>query len=306
MRKFFTGVWKVITFPFRLVFNIIAFPFRSVKRLNNFLNSEPEERPLADVFADIATQKEVREQLLEQIDVFRQHLLRSVLAIVVTVCISFFFTQPVMQYLSIPIGGMDQLVAVDMTENIGVFMKVALFLGIALAVPYIAFEMWLFAAPGLRPRERKIGLAGIPLTLVFFLGGVAFTFYVMLPAAVPFLVDFLGMRTSPRPQSYFSLITGLMFWIGIFFEYPLVIYVLTAIGFIKPQVLKDQWRLAIVLITVIAAIITPTVDPINQGLVMAPMILLYFISIGLSYLAYAGRKKNQAVEQDQASDGMIG
>ena len=84
-----------------------------------------------------------------------------------------------------------------------------------------------------------------------------------------------------------------MFWIGITFELPLLIYLLTAIGFIKPKVLVDQWRLAIVIISILAAAITPTVDPVNMALVMLPVTLLYFISIGFSYIAYAGRIKDK-------------
>jgi sec-independent protein translocase protein TatC len=179
-------------------------------------------------------------------------------------------------------------------------MRVALFLGIALAIPYIAFEMWWFAAPGLRPNERKMGLAGIPLASIFFIGGAAFTFFLMLPTALPFLESFMGIKTELRPQSYFSFVTGLMFWIGLSFEFPLVIYVLSAIGFVQPQVLTEQWRLAIVIIAIIAAAVTPTIDPVNQGLVMAPMILLYFLSIGLSYIAYAGRQRNQVEAQKKS------
>jgi sec-independent protein translocase protein TatC len=96
-----------------------------------------------------------------------------------------------------------------------------------------------------------------------------------------------------------------MLWIGGFFEFPLVIYVLTAIGLVNPKFLADQWRLAVVIIAVLAAAITPTVDPVNMGLVMIPMILLYFISIGLSYLAYAGRQKN-AEAQEPASNTELG
>ena len=81
---------------------------------------------------------------------------------------------------------------------------------------------------------------------------------------------------------------------GISFEFPLVIYVLTAIGFVKPKFLAQQWRLAIVIIAVLAAAITPTVDPINMSLVMGPLTLLYFISIGLSYLALAGRRQPES------------
>jgi sec-independent protein translocase protein TatC len=84
-----------------------------------------------------------------------------------------------------------------------------------------------------------------------------------------------------------------MFWIGISFEFPLVIYALTSIGFIKPKVLAEQWRLAIIIIAVLAAAITPTVDPVNMALVMGPMTLLYFISIGLSRIAYRARIRQE-------------
>jgi len=242
----------------------------------------------------------------DHIESLRMHLLRSVLSLVLTVGISFLFTQKIVEFLAQPVGGIDNLKAIEVTESVSVFMKVALFSGIALAIPYIAFELWLFAAPGLRPRERKMGLAGIPLASIFFLGGAAFTFFLMLPAALPFLNNFMGIKTELRPQSYFSFVTGLMFWIGVSFEFPLVIYVLSAIGFVKPQVLIEQWRLAIVIIAIVAAIITPTIDPVNQGLVMAPMILLYFVSIGLSQIAYAGRKRNQAEEQKKADEAETG
>ena len=306
MHKFLSGLWRVITFPFRLIFNIIAFPFRKIIQFNKYLNTEPDERPLSEVFVDLTTNEETRQMMWDQVEALRMHLLRAILSLVLTVSASFLFTQKVIVYLAQPIGGLDKLKAIEVTESVGVFMKVALFSGIALAIPYIAFELWLFAAPGLRPRERKMGLAGIPLASLFFIGGAAFTFYLMLPTALPFLSGILGIKTELRPESYFSFITGLMFWIGVSFEFPLVIYVLTAIGFINPKVLAQQWRLAIVIISIVAAVITPTVDMFDQVLVMAPMILLYFVSIGLSYLAYAGRKQNQAEEQKKADEAATG
>ena len=170
-------------------------------------------------------------------------------------------------------------------------MRVAVLSGITLSLPYIAFEFWLFFAPGLKPRSKKFGLIGIPLATLLFTSGMAFAFFVMMPAALPFLLNFMGIRAELRPNSYYSFITGVMFWIGVSFEFPLVIYVLTAMGFIKPKVLAEQWRLAIVFIAILAAVITPTIDPVNMALVMIPMILLYFVSIGLSKIAYREREK---------------
>ena len=211
-----------------------------------------------------------------------------------------------LEFLSEPVGGLEKLQAIEVTEEIGVFMRVAMTAGIAAAFPYIAFEFWFFAAPGLKPREKKMGLVGIPLASLLFLVGMAFTFYILLPAALPFLGSFTNIAQFWSAKEYFAFITGLMLWIGLFFEFPLVIYVLTSIGLVQPKFLAEQWRLAVVIIAVLAAAITPTVDPVNMGLVMAPMILLYFISIGLSYIAYAGRSKKNAETQESAGDVELG
>jgi len=252
-----------------------------------------------DALASLATEKQARASLWDHVDALRMHLLRMVIALAVGVGISFYFTIPLMEYLAIPAGGLKELQAIKVTEEIGVYMRVALTSGIAIMLPYLAFELWLFAAPGLKPRERKFGLLGIPLATILFLTGMAFTYYAMLPTALPFLGGFTEIRQFWTANDYFGFVTGLMMWIGLFFEFPLVIYILTSIGFIKPQILVQQWRLAIVIIAIIAAAITPTVDPVNMGLVMLPMILLFFVSIGLSFAAYAGRRK-RAAEANEA------
>lgn len=297
MRKFFSGLWWLITAPFRLLWRVVTFPFRSYQQMREFLTEEPEEHALADVLTTTISDQDVRQSLWDHIEAFRKHLLRSLLALTVAVVISFIFTQPLIHYLARPVGGLEALRAIEVTESIGVFMKVALLSGVVLALPYIAFEFWLFAAPGLRPRSRSFGLIAIPLAALLFIGGMAFAFYVMLPTALPFLINFMGIQAQLRPQSYYNFVTGVMFWIGVAFEFPLVIYALTAIGLIKPNILAEQWRIAIILIAVLAAAITPTVDPVNMTLVMAPMTLLYFVSIGLSKIAYRGRVRQ---EQEKA------
>jgi sec-independent protein translocase protein TatC len=292
----------VITDPFRLIFNIISFPFRAVTRFHGFLNTEPEERPISEVFIDLATSSDTRQMMWNQVETLRMHLLRAVLALAFAVIASFWVAQDLMEYFAAPVGGLEKLQAIQVTEEVGVFMRVAMSVGIAIAFPYIAFEMWLFAAPGLKPRERKLGLIGIPLATILFLTGMAFTFYILLPAALPFLGGFTRITQFWTAHEYFSFVTGLMFWIGIFFEFPLVIYVLTAMGLVQPKVLGDQWRLAVVIISILAAAITPTIDPVNMGLVMLPMILLYFISIGLSYIAFAGRKQVELEPESTQND----
>jgi sec-independent protein translocase protein TatC len=270
------------------------FPLRVIRNTHRFLNEVPEEHPMMDVVTGVITDAEIRANLWQQFDDFRKHLLRAVIVLIVGVGVSFKYTIPLMTYLSGPVGGLDNLQAIEVTEEIGVFMRVALMSGIAVTLPYTVFELWWFAAPGLKPREKKMGLTGIPLATILFAGGMAFTFFVLLPAALPFLGGFTNINEAWSAREYFSFVTGLMLWIGLFFEFPLVIYILTSIGFVKPDVLAKQWRLAVVIISILAAAVTPTIDPVNMGLVMIPMIMLYFISIGLSHIAYAGRKRLQS------------
>jgi len=295
MRKFFKTIWRVITFPFVLLFNIIAFPFRGLGRIGQFLNEEPpEDRPLIDTFSSLASEAEARASLWEHVDALRMHLLRMIIGLAIGVGVSFYFTIPLMEYLSKPVGGLEKLQAIQVTEGIGVYMRVALLSGVTIMLPYIAFELWLFAAPGLKARDRKMGLLGIPLAALLFLLGLACTNYLLLPPALNWLANFTDIPQAWTANNYFNFVTSLMLWVGLFFEFPLVIYILTSIGLIKPQVLLQQWRLAIIIIAILAAIITPTIDPVNMGLVMLPMTLLYFVSIGLSYIAYAGRRRNMS------------
>ena len=293
MRKFLRGAWRVLSFPFRLIWRVMTLPVKGMQRFWRFMNSDPEDHPLTDSLAETVKRPA---SLLSHVDALRKHLLRMLGGLLICVVFCFIFTQQMVDFLAKPIGGISALVAIDVTESVGVFMRVALLAGIALASPYLAFELWLFAAPGLRPRGKWMGLVGIPLVTIFLLAGMAFAYLILFPTALPFLLTFMGIETIPRPSSYINFVTGLMFWIGVAFEFPLVIYVLTAMGFIKPGALAKQWRIAVVAIAVLAAVITPTVDPVNMGLVMAPMILLYFLSIGLSYVASIGRQKDAAAK----------
>jgi sec-independent protein translocase protein TatC len=284
MRKILGGIWKVLTAPFRAAWWLISLPYRLVKRGVGFLKQEPTERPLGDVLISIMNEKDARQALIEELDAFRMHLLRSLVWLILGVGISFTFNQKVLEFLAIPIGGLQSLKAIDVTESIGVFMKVSLVSGVVLAFMPIFFEFWLFAAPGLRSGEKIGSLVMMPFAALLFVGGMAFCYYVILPNGLPILLNFLGIQSELRPSSYFNFVTNLMFWLGVAFEFPIIIIILTMMKIVKPKMLRDQWRLAVVIITVMAAIITPTVDPVNMFLVMLPSILLYIISILLSYL----------------------
>jgi len=296
---------KILLSPLRLIFFLISLPFKLLKLLfspiSNWINNSkfgkffsdvPDDRPVMEAASEVFKSPSI---FFDQIEDFRKHLLRSLLFLVVSILFSFTFTDQIIAFIAQPVGGLASLQAIEVTESLGVFMKVALLLGVAFALPYITFEIWLFIAPGLMPRSRKVSLITIPFALLFFVSGLAFAYYFLLPSTLPFLLDFMGVSTKLRPQSYFDFVTGIMFWIGVSFEFPLVIFGISSMGWIKPSMLLKQWRMAVVVISVIAAVITPTVDPVNMALVMAPMTGLYFISILFSWVANMAIKTDSTV-----------
>ncbi len=284
MRAFLKKLFWIVTAPIR----IITWPFR---RIREFINYEPEDTSTPDVFARTIEQPMV---LIEHLDALRKHLFRALAVLAVTTMISFSFAGKILDFLSNPVGGIKALQAIEVTESVGAFMRVSLLSGFTLAFPYILVEVFAFVNPGLKRRERILILAAVPIAALLFLLGLAFAYFIMLPAALPFLMSFLGIKTIPRPSNYISFVTNLMFWIGIAFQFPLLIYALAAMGVVKARSLINGWRFAIIGIAVLAALVTPTVDPVNMALVMAPMAVLYFLSIGLASIAQRGRERRQS------------
>lgn len=285
-RLFFQKLWSLMTAPFRL----IARPFRSAYQS---VTDEPEDSPLGDTIARTLESPSV---LVEHIEDLRKHLLRAIAGLVVGVLIGTAVAANVLDWLTLPIGGRESLQSIEVTETIGVFMRISLITGFTIALPYIGFELYAFIHSGLKRHERRLILATIPAATALFLTGMAFSYYVMLPAALPFMLNFLDITTNVRPANYVRFVTGVMFWLGIAFQFPLIIYVLARFGLIKARTLLAGWRFAVVGIAVLAAAVTPTIDPVNMALVMGPMILLYFMSIGLA--AMAGRRKDVSGTQD--------
>jgi sec-independent protein translocase protein TatC len=283
MKRVVRSIWQTITAPFRAlisyslrVIHLITSPFQKIKSF--FIDtSQVTENPFGDALGMVVNKPGL---LLPHLNALRKHVFRSILAIIFLSILTFSYIKPILQFLASPLpGGLDVLTAIDITENIGSVMKVALLVGFAVSIPYLAFEVYMFFAPAIKPSSRLRSLLAIPLALLFFCVGMAFAYYVMLPVALPFLFNFMGLATQPRPSSYFSFITAILFWMGIFCEFPLVVYLLASVGLLQPHTLKAQWRLAIIIIAILSAAITPTIDPINMGLVMGPMLILYWIAI---------------------------
>ncbi len=228
--------------------------------------------------------------LLEHLGELRSRLVKASLALLLTTAISFIFADRLVEILTIPIGGRQALEAIDVTENIGVFMRVSLISGMVLAMPVIVYQLIRFIVPGLTREERRYLWFVVPSASILFLLGVSFAYFVMLPVAVPFLIGFLNIPTRPRPSTYFGFVSRLMFWIGVSFETPLILAFLARLGIITPEFLRQNRKYAIVVIALIAAAITPTVDPVNMLLVMAPLMVLYELGVFLSRLSYRERQ----------------
>jgi len=233
-----------------------------------------------------------RMTFLSHITEFRKRLLVAVGALVVTTIASFAFSQTLAELLAKPIGGLEAMKAIEVTENVTAFMKISLLSGVVLALPVVLYEILAFVMPGLTEGERKWIWFAIPAATILFLSGVAFAYFVMLPAALPFLLSFMGIETLPRPGNYFNFVLNLMFWVGAAFELPLVVFVLARLGVLTAKQLIKQWRIALVLIAVLSALITPTPDPVNMGLMMLPLFILYMLSIAFASIGQKIRKKN--------------
>jgi sec-independent protein translocase protein TatC len=224
--------------------------------------------------------------LLEHLKELRNRLFRAAIALLVTTSVSFFFTKQVLLFLIAPMG--DALPqALRPTESLGNYMKVALLCGIILAMPFIVYQIGRFIAPGLTKHERRYVFFLVPGATLSFVTGVAFAYFVMLPSAIPFLQGFMSdiIQQNWAIGDYLSFVTSLLLWIGLAFELPLFVYFLAKLGILDAQTLIKNFKYAIIIIAVLAAIITPTVDPLNMALVMGPLIVLYGIGILLAKLA---------------------
>lgn len=224
--------------------------------------------------------------LMEHLRELRTRLIRAFIALAITTAGSFVFAKQVLVILIAPMG--DTLPqALKPTESLGNYMKVALICGVTLAMPFIVYQIGRFVAPGLTRKEKRYLILLVPGATLCFVSGVAFAYFVMLPAAIPFLQGFMADIIEQRWAigEYLSFVTSLLFWIGVAFELPLFVYFLTKLGIIDARTLSKNRKYAVVIIAVLAAVITPTVDPVNMTLVMGPLIVLYELGVILAKIA---------------------
>ena len=227
---------------------------------------------------------------LDHLGELRKRLIRIAVALVVLGGVSLYFTPHILRLLILPYG--SQLKVIGPTESVGVYLRIALTCAAAAGMPYILLEIWGFISPGLLPRERRFACVMVPAGVILFLVGVSFAWFFMIPAAVRFLSNFSPdiFKTEWTSQNYIPFVTSLLFWIGVCFELPLVVFFLAKLRIVSARLLLRVWRLAVVVIVIAAAVITPTVDPFNLMLVALPLVVLYFLSILLAVIAQRDRK----------------
>lgn len=221
----------------------------------------------------------------------RSRLVWSVVAVVVGAVLAGVFhetiigvlVQPAREHLSVT----NKPVFTEVTELLGVVVRISVLGGLVVALPVLAYQVVLFVAPALNPAERRLALAFVPVASVLFMGGVAFAYFILLPPALRFLLTFGQDIATPmiRISAYVNLVVTLLVWLGVVFETPLLMFLLAKLGIVSYRGFARARRYLFVGAFVAGAIITPTFDPLNQTLVALPLIVLYEVGIVVAWLA---------------------
>lgn len=236
----------------------------------------------------------------QHLEELRHRLLIIALAFALGTGLVFVATPRIFHLLLLPAGDIKP-VFIDVTEMLATYFKVALLGGFILGLPVFLYELVMFIAPGLTPREKRYLYWLLPSAAVLFVGGALFSYFVFLPPALDFLLHFGEDIATPqiRIGNYVAVVTRLMVGTGIVFETPLVMLFLARMGLVSYRTLARGRRWAVVMAFVVGAIITPTMDPVNQTLIAVPVMVLYELGIWLARLLAPG----QAAEPAGAKEG---
>jgi sec-independent protein translocase protein TatC len=228
---------------------------------------------------------------LEHLEELRKRIIWSFVAIAVTFVIGWIFREEIFRFLAEPIYAVlaerdANLVVTKPTEPFTIYLKVAFVAAVFLAAPAILFQVWLFIAPGLYRREKAYAIPFLVSSTVLFLLGGVFAYYILLPTALHFLINEFGREFQPMISAveYFSFELIVLIGMGIIFQLPILIAFLSMFGLVTPRFLWKNFRYAFLLMVIIAAVVSPTVDAINLFLWTGPMVILYLLSIGVSWI----------------------
>lgn len=256
--------------------------------------------PGANATPDAAgTDEQGKMSFFDHLTELRTRIVWSLVPAGVGLLVALYFTKPVLKFLS---GHLNtELVFTTPTEAFWTYMKVAMIMGLFIAMPVILWNVWAFVAPGLHKHERKYAAPFVIIGSLLFIGGGAFALLVVVPFAITFLVSFgqdQGLRPMITISSYIDFILKFTLAFGVVFEMPVVITLLSMLGVVTPQFLSRNRKYAILINFVIAAMLTPTPDIVNQSLMAGPLIILY--EVGIICARVFGRKTKPAVPAETA------
>lgn len=235
-----------------------------------------------------------RMPLLGHLEELRRRIVWAVGAVAVGFALSWAFVEEIFGFLARPIYRLlpegKKLAFLGVTDPFVLYVKVAALAGLFLAAPVVLYQVWAFVAPGLYRRERRWAAPFVGFGTLFFLGGAAFGYFVAFPFAAAFLLG-IGQRFEAviTVERYFRFLLTVLLGLGLMFELPIVIFLLSQMGVVTPRFLLRHFRWAVLLIFVTAAVVTPTPDIVNLCLFALPTIALYLLGVGAAALVRRGR-----------------
>lgn len=246
--------------------------------------------------------------LWEHLAELRTRLFRVAIAVAIGAVLGWFLYPYVLEILKHPFNEVQPnqpFIATEPLQAFGLRIKMSGYIGIALAMPVIAWQVWRFVTPGLYPQEKKYAIPFTISAIILFIGGAAVAFFILNPT-LEFLTTIGGSEIEPfyTASSYVTLIIWMMIAFGVGFEFPVLLVALMMIGVLSPRRLLRWWRQAIVVIAIIAAVITPSGDPISMTALAVPMLLLYFLAIGVGALVLKLRLRSKR-KREEDSDALV-
>jgi len=237
----------------------------------------------------------------------RKRLVRSVIAILAAFVFTYAYSESLYALLLRPVlpalpEGQKFMAFSGLIEPFFVYLKVGFLGALVLASPVVIYQVWSFVAPALYARERRLFLPVVGLSLVLFIVGVLFAYYVVFPVAFKYLLGYSGAALKPylSMSLYFGFAAKLLIAFGLAFQLPLVIMVISMVGLVTAKKMASYWRYALICSVVVGALLTPP-DVISQVLMGVPLMALYWLGILLAWIF--GKKKGKVSEEKEDKEG---
>ena len=248
-----------------------------------------------------------KQPFMSHLEELRKRLVVCAIGVGAGFVIAYIFSERLFQLLVAPLKAVmpegDQLIFTNLPEMFFAYIKVAFIAGIMAAAPLIFYQLWMFIAPGLYQKEKKMAIPFVISSTILFVGGALFGYFVVFPFGFKFFIGFSNdyIKALPSVKQYFSFSMKLLFAFGVVFELPVIIFFLSKMGIVTPQFLRQKRKYAILLTFVLAAILTPP-DVITQCMMAGPLIVLYEIGIIVSRIAQKKKEDRETAKAEADED----